>query len=99
MDTLFGIPWVETIGLAAGVQTTLAFLPQVLKVWRSKSAQDISLLTFSALTSGVACWLVYGLLIDSASIILANLCTLVLAASILVLKLRYTSSRRDVTGP
>lgn len=81
--------WVEALGMVAGVQTTLAFLPQALRVWRTKSAKDISLATFLLLTSGVACWLAYGLLIRSASIILANFVTLLLAAAILGLKLRY----------
>ncbi|NEP77070.1 MAG: hypothetical protein F6K39_02140 [Okeania sp. SIO3B3] len=82
--------WVEAVGMVAGVQTTLAFLPQAVRVWRTKSAKDISLATFVLFTSGVSCWLAYGLLIHSMSIILANFVTLLLAASILVLKLRYT---------
>lgn len=86
--------WVEAIGTLAGIQTTVAFLPQVLKVWRSKSAQDISLATFSIFTSGVVCWLIYGLLIDSFSITAANMVTLLLAASIVVMKIRY--DRRDM---
>ncbi len=81
--------WIEALGTFAGIQTTVAFLPQVLKVWRSKSAQDISLATFSIFTSGVIFWLIYGLLVDSFSITAANIVTLFLAASIVVMKLRY----------
>lgn len=92
-----GPDWIEGLGLLAGLQTTVAFLPQALKVWRTKSAEDVSLATFLIFCSGVACWLVYGLLIDSLSIVLANAVTLVLAASIVWLKLRYSrpKSSRD----
>lgn len=80
---------IEAIGSLAGIQTTIAFLPQFLKVWRSKSAESISLLTFLIFTSGVSCWLVYGILLGSFSITAANAVTLILAASILIMKIRY----------
>lgn len=79
----------EVIGMLAGTGTTLAFVPQVLKVWRSRSAADISLVSFSVFATGVSLWLVYGLLIGSLSIILANAITLVLALSIVVMKIRF----------
>jgi len=85
-----GVEWVEVLGLAAGLQTTVAFVPQALKVWRAKSAEDISLATFLIFCSGVTCWLIYGLFIDSMAIILANAVTLVLAVSIVWLKIKYT---------
>lgn len=88
------IDLVEGLGLLAGAQTTLAFLPQALKVWRSKSAHDISLATFLMFCGGVSCWLAYGLLIDSLSIVVANALTLALAFSILVMKLRYDRPRK-----
>lgn len=84
-----GFDWIEAIGTLAGLQTTVAFLPQVLKVWRSKSAHDISLATFSIFTSGVIFWLVYGILINSFSITAANAVTLVLASTIVGMKLVY----------
>lgn len=87
------IDWIEALGLLAGAQTTIAFLPQALKVWRAKSADDISLATFLIFCSGVICWFFYGLLIGSLSVILANAVTLVLAASIVGLKLKYTRPR------
>ncbi|EGJ51152.1 SemiSWEET transporter [Desulfocurvibacter africanus] len=88
--------WVEALGLLAGAQTTFAFLPQALKVWRAKSADDISLATFLIFCSGVTCWFFYGLFIDSLSVILANAVTLILAASIVWLKVKYT--RRKSMG-
>lgn len=90
------IDWVEALGLLAGAQTTIAFLPQALKVWRAKSADDISLATYLIFCSGVTCWFFYGLFIGSLSVILANAVTLVLAASIVWLKVKYT--RRKAMG-
>lgn len=81
--------WVEIIGLVAGFLTTAAYLPQVLKVWRSRSARDVSLGMFSLMVVGLALWLAYGLLIGSLALILSNTVTLVLAALILIGKLRF----------
>jgi MtN3 and saliva related transmembrane protein len=79
----------STIGFAAALLTTLSFVPQVLKVWRTRSAKDISLGMYSLFTLGIAAWLLYGVLIDSWPVILANLVTLVLAGSVLVMKLKF----------
>jgi MtN3 and saliva related transmembrane protein len=77
------------IGSTAAICTTISFLPQLIRVWRRKSARDISLLMFLLFSFGVACWLVYGIGIGSGPITAANALTLVLAVAILVLKLRY----------
>jgi MtN3 and saliva related transmembrane protein len=77
------------IGLVAGFLTTVAFVPQALKVWRQKSARDLSLPTFATFTAGVALWLVYGIVRNEAPIIVWNAVTLALASTILVLKLRF----------
>jgi len=79
----------EILGVAAGCCTTAAFLPQVVHTWRTKSVYDISLRMYSLFTFGVFLWLVYGIAIGSFSIILANAVTLVLAFSILVMKIVY----------
>lgn len=81
--------WMETVGLAAGALTTLSFLPQVVKTWRTKAVRDLSLRMYLSLSAGVALWLVYGLCLGSVSIIIANGLTLALSLSILVMKLRY----------
>jgi MtN3 and saliva related transmembrane protein len=83
MDTI------TMIGLLAGTLTTIAFLPQLTKTWRSKSAKDISLGMFLIFCSGVFLWLIYGILIDALPIILANTVTLILSSAILILKLKY----------
>ena len=80
---------VHGVGLAAGLLTTIAFVPQVWKVWRSRSAKDISLRAYLSFSAGVALWLAYGVLIGDLPLILANLVTLTLAGTILVLKLRH----------
>jgi MtN3 and saliva related transmembrane protein len=77
------------IGLAAGFCTTLAFLPQALKTWRSKSAKDLSLGMYLIFCTGVALWLTYGILISDLPIIITNVVTLVLALSILYFKLTF----------
>lgn len=80
---------IEILGLLAGSFTTAAFLPQVVKTWKSRSAKDLSLGMFSLFCLGVALWLVYGVAVNDAPIIAANLLTLLLASSLLYFKLRF----------
>lgn len=80
---------VELIGYVAGILTTFAFAPQVFKIWRSKSARDISLSMYAMFILGIALWLVYGVLTESAPVIAANAVTLVLALLVAGMKLRY----------
>ena len=87
--------WVEIIGALAGTLTTIAFIPQVIKTWRSRSAGDISLFMFLLFSTGVALWLVYGIAIGSVPVIVANAITLMLALSILVLKIRFLWLQRQ----
>lgn len=77
------------IGLIAGLLTTIAFVPQLTKTWKSKSAKDVSLVMLMTFTTGVLLWLIYGLLIQAAPVIAANAVTLLLAGAILVLKIRH----------
>jgi MtN3 and saliva related transmembrane protein len=79
----------EGIGNCAAICTTVSFVPQLARVWRRKSAEDISLSMFLLFSAGVALWLVYGLRIGSFPVIAANAVTLALALAILVLKLMY----------
>ena len=87
----------EIIGILAGICTTASFVPQVLHTWRTKSVEDISLRMYLLLCLGVVLWLVYGLLVESLAVVLANGVTLLLAAAVLVMKIRYggPSSRPD----
>lgn len=77
------------MGLIAGALTTIAFLPQAVKAWRTKSTKDLSLATFSIFWIGLICWLAYGLLTNDIPIIMANIVTFVLASAILAIKIRY----------
>ena len=78
---------VTAIGMLAAILTTVAFVPQVIKTWRTRSTADISLGMFAILVAGVATWLIYGLLIGDAPLVLANGVTLMLAGTILFFKL------------
>lgn len=80
------MPETELLGLIAGTLTTLAFLPQVIKTWKSQSAKDISLGMFLLFSAGVALWLVYGLRLGAVPIIAANAVTLLLSLAILGMK-------------
>jgi MtN3 and saliva related transmembrane protein len=77
------------IGLFAAFCTTLAYAPQAIKTWRTRQTRDISLGMFVLMVTGVVFWLIYGLLIGDLPLILANLVTLSLSGTILVLKLRH----------
>lgn len=80
---------IEILGYVAGTISTIVFLPQVIKTWKTKSAKDISLLMFVFATTSVVLWLIYGLLINNGSIIYTNSCILVLSLVMLYFKLKY----------
>lgn len=78
----------ELIGFIAAVCTTFAFLPQVIKGWKTKQTKDLSLRMYTIMFIGICLWFVYGLRINSLSIILANIVTGVLVFTILVFIVR-----------
>lgn len=80
---------IEILGLLAATCTTVAFIPQVYKVWKEKSAKDISLLMYLVLTMGLTLWLIYGIKIYSIPVILANGITLFLVLFMVYLKLKH----------
>ncbi|MBW4549709.1 MAG: SemiSWEET transporter [Aphanocapsa sp. GSE-SYN-MK-11-07L] len=87
------IDYITTLGLVAGVLTTIAYLPQLIKTWKSKSADDLSWSMLIILCLGIVLWLVYGVYVHDLPIIAANIVTLLFAAVILILKIRY---KKDV---
>jgi MtN3 and saliva related transmembrane protein len=89
-------PLLEAIGSTAAFCTTISFLPQLIRVWRRKSASDISLTMFLLFSFGLICWLVYGIGLNSRPMIVANSTTLALALAILALKLTY--DRKPLSG-
>lgn len=88
---------IETIGYVAAALTTLSFAPQAWLVFRTRDVSGVSLGMYAAMVSGVALWLVYGVLIRSWPLVVANLVTLSLSGAILLMKLRL--SRRGRPQP
>jgi MtN3 and saliva related transmembrane protein len=77
------------LGLVAGGLTTASFVPQVRKIWKTRSADDVSLLMFVAFCAGVTLWLVYGFVKGELAIIMTNAVTLVFGAAIVWMKLKF----------
>ncbi|MBI5164921.1 MAG: SemiSWEET transporter [Magnetospirillum sp.] len=77
----------ELVGTLAGLLTTAAFVPQVVKTWRTRATRDISLSMWVLFSAGVALWLVYGVLLEAWPIVAANVATLALAAVVVAIKL------------
>jgi MtN3 and saliva related transmembrane protein len=90
---------IDGLGYAAALLTTAAYVPQLVRVLRLRSARDISLPTFIMFALGVVFWLLYGLYTGSRPIIASNSVTLVLAISIIVLKLRYDRHAMEELKP
>jgi MtN3 and saliva related transmembrane protein len=79
---------VNLMGFSAAILTTIAFVPQVIKVLRTRSTRDVSSGMYALFTTGVALWFCYGVMIGSWPVIVANAVTLVLAGLVLVMKIR-----------
>ena len=84
------LPLVEFLGTLAATLTTLSFLPQVVKTWRTRSAADFSWIWLIGFSAGLFLWLVYGVAIDSLPLIGANALTLSLVLTIALIKWRET---------
>ena len=80
---------IEILGLVAGTITSVTFLPQVVKIWQTKSAKDLSLMMLLLLMLGVVLWLIYGLVIMSAAIIYTNSMVLTMSLIMLYFKLKF----------
>ena len=79
----------DLLGMAAGTLTTVSFVPQVIKTWKSRSAKDISFGMFLLFSLGVVLWLAYGVALQSLPIIVSNLITLVLSLGIIAMKIVF----------
>lgn len=75
----------EIIGFIAAILTTSSFLPQLIKVWKTKSSKGVSILMYFVMLSGVILWGVYGYLIESKSVLIANIVAGLLQIVILIL--------------
>lgn len=85
----------ETLGLMAGTLTTASFVPQVWKIWSTRSARDLSWGMVAVFTAGTFLWLLYGIKVESVSITTANGITFALSLAICIMKLLFD---RTVTG-
>ena len=81
--------WISIIGLLAAFCTTWAFLPQVIKIIRSRDTKAISLSMYSIFFTGILLWLIYGLIIKDIPLIAANGITFILSGIVLILKIKY----------
>jgi MtN3 and saliva related transmembrane protein len=77
------------IGLVAATCTTISFVPQAIRIIKTKHTKDISLAMYSIFTTGIFLWLVYGILVKDLPLIIANVITLLLTSIILILKIKY----------
>ena len=84
--------YIDVFGFLAALLTTIAFLPQLYKTWQTKSADDVSIIMLILFITGLICWIIYGLKINSIPILLANLMTLIFNLSILILKITYSKT-------
>jgi MtN3 and saliva related transmembrane protein len=95
--TKYSMDVAELAGYAAAVLSTVAFVPQVMHTWKSRDASGVSLGMVSVYCSGIALWLVYGVLHGAWPIIIANAITLALTLALLAMKIRF--SRAALSPP
>jgi MtN3 and saliva related transmembrane protein len=81
--------WTTIIGLLAATCTTSSFLPQVIKILKSKRTQDVSFLMYAILTTGLFLWLVYGIILEDIPLILSNSISFSLSLCVLLLKIKH----------
>ena len=79
---------VEVVGLVGAMFTTLAFVPQVVKIWKNRSSDGVSLSMYVCMLVGIISWLAYGILIDSIAVIVANILSGILQVVIIFLTLK-----------
>ena len=87
------VNYIEFFGFSAALLTTIAFLPQLYKTWKTKSADDVSLIMLILFIIGLICWIIYGLKINSLPILVANIITFIFNFSILILKITYSKNK------
>jgi len=84
----------EIVGYVGGVMSSISFLPQVLKIWKTKSAEDLSMLTLIFLTSNVTLWLTYGVLIGSTPLWLTNAIVLSMVLCMIYFKIKFKPANK-----
>ena len=81
--------WTQIIGLAAGVLTASSLIPQVVKTWKEKKAEDVSLLMLVILLTGIVLWIVYGIKREDLPIIATNSVSLLVNSIMIVLRIKF----------
>ena len=89
---MYHFSYENLFGFSAALLTTIAFLPQLYKTWTTKSAEDVSLIMLILFITGLICWIIYGLKINSIPILVANVITFIFNFSILILKITYSKT-------
>jgi MtN3 and saliva related transmembrane protein len=84
---------INIIGIGASICTATSLLPQLIKIWREKKANDISFYMLGVLFAGVALWIYYGILKNDMIIVIANSVSLLLNIAIVLLSIRYKQER------
>ena len=87
------INYIDLFGYLAALLTTVAFLPQLYKTWKTKSADDVSSIMLILFITGLICWIIYGIKINSIPILVANIITFIFNFSILTLKITYGKNK------
>jgi MtN3 and saliva related transmembrane protein len=85
----------QAVGVAAALCSTASFVPQVVKMWRDKAGESVSLRMYVLTVTGFTLWSVYGVLLASWPLVASNLISLALSSAILLLKLRYRDRPAD----
>lgn len=83
----------SALGYLAGFLTTVAFLPQVVRAWRTKSTTDLSFPMLALFSTGLTLWTLYGLMLGEAPIVLFNAVTLVLTLILVAIKLTTSPAK------
>jgi MtN3 and saliva related transmembrane protein len=90
---MFQINAIEIVGLIAATLTTIAYVPQVIKTWKTKEVSTLSLTMYIVMFLGVSMWFTYGILLKSIAIVLANIVTGILTFTLIFLKLKYRGKK------
>ncbi|SHE90957.1 SemiSWEET family sugar transporter [Flavisolibacter ginsengisoli] len=82
----------QIIGLAAGILTACSLLPQVIKTFKEKKAEDVSLLMLLVLLAGLILWIVYGIKREDLPIIATNCFSVLVNVTMVILRIKYKQS-------
>jgi MtN3 and saliva related transmembrane protein len=85
----------DIIGYLGGIFSSISFLPQVIRIWKTKSAQDLSMATLLLLATNVTLWLIYGITIASTPLWLTNAIVLIMVLTMIVFKIKFRKNNYE----